>query len=83
MTFPLAILLFLYVAFLIFFCVVSAMNIYTVIRNGAFDRKNTTVVVAYSIVAAALVILSVVYLLGVDWGTSVDIPLPSFETNLT
>lgn len=83
MTFPLAILLVAYVAFLVVFCVASAMNIHNVVRYGAFDRKNATVMVVYIVIAGAFIAASAVYLLGVDWGASVDIPLPSFETRFS
>lgn len=83
MTFPLVILLIVYLAFFAVFCIVSAMNIYHVVRFGAFDRKNATIMFFYILVAVTIIAASSIYLLGVDWGASVDIPLPSFESRFS
>lgn len=73
-----AIFYYLYLAIILFFIIYSFFNIYHLIRFGFASFTNIIIIIAYLVVATALLIYSFSLLIPIDW----NIPLVNLQTSL-
>lgn len=67
MAFPLYYFLFPYLVFLLAWSVMSAVALYHMLKFGVKNKLTVTAVAAYLVVAAGLLMASLIFIIDIDW----------------
>ena len=78
MSFPLVILLYLFLAFVLFWLVFSFFNIFHAVEFGFASVANATTLIIYVLVSAAILGASIIFINSIDWSQSIDIFIKIF-----
>jgi hypothetical protein len=73
MTFPLFVILIIYIVVIIIYLIFSAVLLYHIFRFGYWDSSTRLMVFLYFIGSLVIIIATVVYAIDIDWSDSITL----------
>ena len=82
MTFPLYIILIIYIIIIIIYLTFSAIILYHIFRFGYWDSSTRLMMFLFFLGTILILIATIIYSFGVDWSETITI-FPNFEFNFS